>query len=118
MASNHIDLLDESSNKCAVYSIELLIDSISVFKYVMDAFSFNESRYINSHIDYEIYQKEKIYIERTFVLPNDRLSVYKNLVNRGIYNFNDNRTHLAEIIVTDMNDNKSRLSFKIKARTN
>ena len=49
-------------------------------------------RYINSHIDYETYQRDKIYIERTFVLPNDKLSVYKNLVNRGIYNFNDNRT--------------------------
>jgi hypothetical protein len=111
------DQLDESNNKCAVYSIELLVDSSSVFKYVMDAFSFNESRYINSHIDYEIFQKEKMYIERTFVLPNDKLSVYKNLVNRGICNFNDNRTHMAEIIVTDMNDNKSKLSFKIKART-
>ena len=109
------DQLDESNNKCAVYSIELLIDSSSVFKYVMDAFSFDESRYINSHIDYEVYKKEKIYIERTFVLPNDKLSVYKNLVNRGIYNFNDNRIHLAEIIVTDMNDNKSRLSFRIKS---
>jgi Peptidase family M23 len=109
------DLMDDSNNKCAVYSIELRIDSNSVFKYVMDSFSFNESRYINSHIDYEIYQKEYIYIERTFVLPNDKLSVYKNLVNRGIYNFNDNHTHQAEIIVTDMNNNKSRLSFKIKA---
>jgi hypothetical protein len=110
------DQLDDSNNKCAVYSIELLIDSSSVFKYVMDAFSFNESRYINSHIDYEIYQKEKIYIERTFVLPNDKLSVYKNLVNRGIFNFKDDKTHLAEIIVTDMNDNKSKLSFRIKSR--
>ena len=64
----------------------------------------------------KLYQKENIYIERTFVLPNDKLSVYKNLVNRGIYNFDDNRTHHAEIIVTDMNDNKSTLSFKIKAR--
>jgi hypothetical protein len=111
------DQLDDSNNKCAVYSIELLIDSNLVFKYVMDAFSFNESRYINSHIDYETYQKDNIYIERTYVLPNDKLSVYKNLINRGIYNFSDNRTHLAEIIVSDRYGNKSGLSFKIKAGT-
>jgi hypothetical protein len=110
------DQLDDSNNKCAVYSIELLIDSSSVFKYVMDAFSFNESRYINSHIDYEIYQKDKIYIERTFILPNDKLSAYKNLVNKGIFNFSDSRTHFADIIVTDLNGNKSALSFKIKSR--
>lgn len=110
------DQLDESNNKCAVYSIELLIDSNSVFKYVMDAFSFNESRYINSHIDYETYMRENIYIERTFVLPNDKLSVYKNLVNRGIFNFDGEKKHLAEIIVTDMNGNKSRLSFSVRSK--
>jgi hypothetical protein len=109
------DLLDDSNNKCAVYSIELMIDSISVYKYVMDAFSFNESRYINSHIDYATFVKDNTYIERTFVLPNDRLSAYKNVVNRGIYNFGDNKTHQAEIIVTDINNNRSILSFKVRS---
>jgi hypothetical protein len=110
------DLLNDSYNKCAVFSIELSIDSIPVFKYVMDGFSFNESRFINSHIDYETYLKENIYIERIFVLPNDRLRVYKDVVNRGIVNFNDDITHLAEITVTDLNNNKSTLSFTVKAQ--
>jgi hypothetical protein len=83
----------------------------------MDTFSFNESRYINSHIDYETYKKENIYIERTFVLPNDKLSVYKDVVNRGIFNFNDDNTHYAEITVTDTQNNKSTLSFNIKSRS-
>jgi hypothetical protein len=110
------DLIDEGTNKCSVYSIELFIDSTCLFRYVMDAFSFSESRYINSHIDYDAYQRDNIYIERTFVLPNDKLSVYKTLVNRGIYKFNDDRTHSAEIIVTDIHGNMSSLSFKVKAQ--
>ena len=48
------------------------------------AFSFNESGYINSHIDYEHYIKEKSYIERTFVLPNDKLSIYKDISKQRI----------------------------------
>ena len=111
------DLLNDSYNKCAVYSIELDIDSIPIFKYAMDGFSFNESRYINSHIDYETYMKENIYIERTFILPNDKLDVYRDIINRGIFNFNDNKSHHAEIIVTDVNKNKSTLSFHIKAES-
>jgi hypothetical protein len=111
------DLLNDSYNKCAVYSIELAIDSITIFKYVMDGFSFNESRFINSHIDYETYLKENIYIERTFVLPNDKLSVYKDVVNRGIFNFNDDMTHHAEIIVTDVRNNKASLTFEVKAES-
>lgn len=111
------DLLNKSNNKCAVYSIELKIDSITIYKYVMDGFSFNESRFINSHIDYETYQRENIYIERTFVLPNDKLSVYKDVVNRGIFNFNDDKTHNAKITVTDIQNNESSLSFKIKSQS-
>ncbi len=110
------DQLDGSNNKCAAYSLELTIDSTTVFKYVMDAFSFSESRYINSHIDYETYQRDNIYVERTFVLPNDKLSVYKNLINRGIYKFDANRIHHARIIVTDMSGNRSILSFRINGQ--
>jgi hypothetical protein len=110
------DLLNDSYNKCAVYSIQLAIDSVTIFRYVMDEFSFDESRFINSHIDYETYMKDNIYVERTFVLPNDRLSVYRNVVNRGIFNFSDNRTHHAEITVTDIYNNKSSLSFNIKSQ--
>lgn len=111
------DMLNDSPNKCAVYSIELSIDSISIFKYIMDGFPFTESRYVNSHIDYETFMKEDIYVERTFVLPGDKLSAYKYVTNRGIFNFNDDKSHSAEIIVTDANNNKSSLSFRIKAQS-
>jgi hypothetical protein len=52
------DLLNSGYNKCGVYSIKLCVDSVCVFRYVMDGFSFDESRFINSHIDYEAYMRE------------------------------------------------------------
>jgi hypothetical protein len=110
------DLLNDSYNKCAVYSIELKIDSITRFRYVMDAFSFGESRYINSHIDYETYLRENVYIERAFILPNDRLSVYSDVIDNGIFNFKDNKTHHIDIELTDVQNNKSRLGFKVESR--
>jgi len=111
------DMLNDSPNKCAVYSIELIIDSNSIFKYIMNSFPFDESRYVNSHIDYETYMKENIYIERAYVLPDDKLSVYKYVINRGLFNFNDDKIHQGEIIVTDANNNKSVLTFQIKAQS-
>ena len=45
------DAMDNNPSRFSVYSIELSIDSISIFKYVMDGFLFSESRYVNSHID-------------------------------------------------------------------
>src|SRR5664280_209907 len=109
------DQLNDNSNRCGIYSIELRIDSSLKFCYIMDEFSFNESRYINSHIDYETYMRENSFIERAFVLPNDKLSVYKNVVNRGIFNFTDGKAHHIEITVKDVNNNISALSFDVKS---
>jgi len=110
------DLLNDSYNKCSVYSIELLIDSMTVFKYKMDKFSFSESRYINSHIDYETFMKDKIFIERTYHLPNDKLSAYSRVVNRGRFKFNENKIYTAKIIVTDANNNESNLTFHLRSK--
>ena len=107
------DLLDDSYNKCAAYSIELKVDSITKFRYVMDKFAFSESRYINSHVDYEAYMKEKTYYERTFILPGDRLSTYHNVINKGIYNFTDSGRHHVEIILEDAHKNRSSLIFYV-----
>lgn len=109
------DLFTNSQNKCSIYSLELRIDSISVYNYKMDSFSFNESRYINSHIDYEIYQREKVYIERAYLLPNNKLSVYQNVINKGIYNFTGSGKHHVELIVSDMHNNRSTLSFFVNS---
>ncbi len=109
------DLLNGSYNRCAAYSIDLSIDSTRIYRYSMDGFSFGESRYVNSHIDYATYQKDNVHFERMFVLPNDRLDAYSNLVNRGIFNFNDRNIHNVRITVSDAYNNKSVLSFKVKA---
>ncbi|MGA1976504.1 MAG: M23 family metallopeptidase [Bacteroidales bacterium] len=109
------DLMEDNNSRFEVYSMELRIDSAVKFRYRMKEFPFSESRYINSHIDYAEYVRDNIFIERLFVLPNDRLSVYSNVVNRGIFNFKDNRIHRVEIIISDAFDNKSDLVFNVKS---
>jgi hypothetical protein len=81
----------------------------------MDSFSFGESRYVNSHIDYETLQREKTYVERAFILPNDKLSAYGNVLNNGIFNFSDERDHNVELIVADIHDNRAVLSFNVNS---
>ncbi len=110
------DLLNDSYNRCAVYSIELRIDSITRYKYKMDDFSFSESRYINSHIDYETYLRERTYFERTFVLPNNRLSAYSEIINKGIFDFNNGKKHKVEIEISDVHDNRSILTFNVTSQ--
>jgi hypothetical protein len=109
------DLLNGGANKCAAYSIELAIDSLPVFRYVMDQFAFSETRFINGHIDYPAWIRDNVRYQRTFVLPGDKFSAYKSVLNRGIYDFSENRIHAVQITVTDADNNKSVLSFKVKS---
>lgn len=110
------DFINGSGSRLSVHSIQLKVDDRQVFNYVMDEFSFSETRYINSHIDYETYMRDNIYVERAFRLPNDRLSVYRNLLDRGIINFSDNLSHTIELIVSDMHGNRSVLSFAVTSK--
>jgi hypothetical protein len=108
------DYMNGTYNRFGLSAIELLIDSIPWFTYDLSEFSFSESRYINAHIDYEAAVKNNTYIERTFVLPNDKLSLYKNFMNNGLFEFNDSISHNIIIIVRDTKGNRSVLSFTVK----
>jgi len=107
------DYMNNTASRFGINSIELQVDSMPWFTYEINEFSFYETRYINAHIDYEAAQRNNIEIERTFVLPNDKLSLYKNFMNNGLYDFNDNKSHTVKIIVKDGSNNKSVLSFNV-----
>lgn len=107
------DLLNNTLNRCGISSIELLIDSVSRYKYEINEFSFYETRFINAHIDYEARIKDNIFYEKTFVLPNDKLSLYKSQIDNGVFDFSDNKLHHIIIIVKDASNNKSVLAFAV-----
>lgn len=108
------DYMNNTNNRFGINSIELQIDSMPWFSYEINEFSFYETRYINAHIDYEAAMRNNIEIERTFVLPNDKLSLYKNFMNNGLYDFSDNKSHTVKIIVKDGSNNTAVLSFNVK----
>ena len=109
------DLLNDASNKNGPFSIELFIDSLLYFSSRAEKFSFNETRYINAFIDYGEYMKSKSRYVQTFIAPNNHLSIYDEVINNGIVEFNDNRLHLLQFIVQDFKENKSVLTFYVKA---
>ncbi len=110
------DFLNSSRNRCGIYSIEVLLDQVPHFYQEMDEFSFSESRYINSHIDYEEKVLNNRNIHQTFVAPNDKLSVYKLLHDRGRLSFFDNENHEITLIIKDAYQNESRLDFIVASR--
>ncbi|UCH15351.1 MAG: M23 family metallopeptidase, partial [Bacteroidales bacterium] len=109
------DYLDGSHNRCGVYSIELFINDSLVYSHKIDELSFNELRYVNSHTDYEEKKKNKKIIHKLFLEPNNKLSIYRNMVNNGICKFEDSNSAEIRIIVRDAYKNVSQLSFTVKS---
>ena len=108
---NTFDNISGSANRCGTYNIRLWIDSVMMFSQTMDRFSFDESRYINSLIDYGYYVQNKARFNRLFLEPNNRLNVYDKHINRGIISFPDSARCKVLVIVSDFHGNSSRLTF-------
>jgi hypothetical protein len=114
---NAHDYLDNSWNKCGIRIVNLKVDDKLIYSHAIDEFSFSETRYINSHIDYEEKVRNAVYIQKTFLEPNNRLSIYNHVINDGIIEFYDGELHEIEIGVADFNDNYSSVTFSIKSDT-
>ncbi len=106
--------LQPAGNKNGVYSIELKMDSTTIFLSALERFAFSNSRAVNSHIDYPTLLTSGRTIQKSFIEPGNPLSIYKTAVNRGIINTRDNNIHNMQYIVKDAKGNTSTISFRIK----
>lgn len=98
-----------------VYSIELELDGGLVYVSSLEKFEFENSKGINSHIDYPTYLNTRRSIQKSFVDPGNPLKIYSNLVNNGRIEFTDGKLHQLKYTVTDSRGNKSTLAFQVQA---
>src|ERR1035437_6865403 len=105
-----------STNHNAVFSIELQSGGKRIYYYELEKFTFENGRYVNAHIDFPEKQKHNDVIQKCFLSKNNQLGIYKNVINNGILDFNDDSTHWVKFIVKDFVGNASELMLKIKSK--
>ncbi len=106
------DLLNGAGNKNGVYSVEVRKSGETVFLFRADSFSFSETRYINSLIDYGKYVDNGQKIIRSKIDPKNLLSMYGNF-GEGIIAFEEEGLTELAVEVKDINGNISRLVFPV-----
>lgn len=112
------DRHDGASGLNGVYSIELELDGKTVFTSSLERFAFENSKAINSHIDYPAFMTTKRSIQKSFKDPGNPLEIYNNLVNNGRIELTDQQVHALKYIVTDGAGNQSILQFSVQAEGN
>jgi hypothetical protein len=109
------DIENGSANKNGTYSYNLKIDSNQLFNYACNRFAFDQTRYINAHIDYAKMKKNKDRYQRCFVLPGNKIKHYKTDERNGIFEFNDTLNHTITINAIDFKNNYSVFEVKCKS---
>ena len=108
---NVFDQADGSNNKNGPYSIELFADEKLIFSITSYKYSYSETRYVNSLIDYSYFINNKERFIRTEIDEFNKLSVYD--VKDGIVAVNQGDTLNMKYVVKDYNNNVSILPFTL-----
>lgn len=105
------DQANDSHNKCGVYSIELYADNELIYKVLFDTYSYDETRYINSLIDYKKFVDDKVRYVRTEVDEYNILDLYEKTTDGVTLNEGD-RVEM-KYVIKDYFDNTSTVSFTL-----
>ena len=108
------DYYNNSSNRCGIYSIKMLVDNQVKYELKFDELDFETNRQINIHKDYKTYQNQRKKIHKLFIHPKNELAIYNRRWGDGLCNFKDTLLHKISIEVSDINQNISFLNFYVK----
>jgi hypothetical protein len=103
-----------SSNLNGIYETFLYVDEELVNSFRMDNISYNDTRYMNAHIDYRMKSGGGAYLQHLSELPGYINSIYNKQHGNGVIDLSDGQIHSIRIVVKDGYQNTSTITGKIK----
>lgn len=113
LAFDIIDRLDGANNQCGLYGTFLIADGDTIFGQKTDRISFDHTRYINSHKDYDAYRASKYKLHKSFRNAYNPLEIYINN-ELGIIPILPGESKEIVLIAYDPKGNKSKIEFTLQ----
>lgn len=112
------DYMPNSKNEYFIQKATASLDGKQYFSFDLKRFAFNETRYVNSSIDYALFYSSKREVLKTYKEPNNRFSALAAIKpNRHII-LRDTLVHHLSATAEDVNGNITDISVAIKASSN
>ena len=105
-----------STNQNGIYSASLEVDGTEITGFVMDKISYDDTRYLNAHIDYRLKTGGGPYIQHLSELPGYQNSIYRNVNGNGLIDLSDEQVHEIRIVARDAHGNESVLTSQLQYR--
>jgi len=112
LAFDVTDFYDLAPNPLGVYGSYLIVENDTIFGHKIDSVSFDETRQIHSHTDYEEYTFNNKKYQKSFKTAENPLSIYE-LKKLGLISIQENDTLTIRYIAYDSKNNKSEVKFKL-----
>ncbi len=109
-----IDLFNKGRNKNGVYGIDIFIDTVLSYSYRMNKISFDEMKYINTHIDFKYWKRDRIKIQKGFIEPQNKLSIYQKTAKQRVIFTKPNQLYKVTFKIRDYNSNESLAEIYLK----
>ena len=107
------DRMDGAENKNGVYYQKVYVDDTLYYSYTLDKVSFAESRYIQSHVNYEEKKKNRRTLVQCFRHPGSTLTIYDTLVNEGLIRLEEGTPRRVKVVLGDIENNESIIYFSL-----
>lgn len=103
-----------SINLNGIYEALLYVDNEVVTGFRMDSISYNNTRYLNAHIDYRTKSLGGAWLQHLSELPGYVNSIYKKARGNGVIDISDGAVHTVRIVVKDAYDNTALLAYSVQ----
>jgi hypothetical protein len=105
-----------STNLNGIYESILYMDGQRVISFRMDGISYNDTRYMNAHIDFRTKALGGSYLQHLSDLPGYINSIYTRETGDGVLDIRDEKVHDIRIEVKDAYGNTSTLTTRVQYR--
>ena len=109
------DRYSGSTNQNGIFESILYANNAPVIGFQLDSISYDETRYLNAHIDYKLRSSGGPFVQHLSRLPGYPQGVYKQMLGDGIIDIEAATQTLIKIIVKDTEGNTATLQCAIKS---
>lgn len=104
-----------STNQNGIYEADLYNNDEPVVGFQIDSISYDETRYMNAHVDYKLRTNGGPWVQHLSRLPGYNNGIYKEINGDGVIDISDAAPHNIKAAIKDANGNTTAIEFVVKS---
>ena len=114
VAVDAVDRMEGTNAKLAIGEYSVFLDGECIYRFRVGDIPMNESRYLNSLIEYPLKGRTGRTMVKSYVEPGNGLAYKIDCINGGLIVLDDDSLHTLTVEVKDYANNAERIDYKVK----